>query len=77
MSAFGAVPGLTIFTLASVMLLGATYLGCATFISFSGEAQRSWPKVVIPVMLVFTLTTCLALISAIAENQFVNRVTGG
>ncbi|HVC23015.1 MAG TPA: hypothetical protein VNH82_06275 [Candidatus Dormibacteraeota bacterium] len=77
MSAFGAVPGLTIFTLASVMLLGAAYLGCAAFISFSGEAQRSWPKVVIPVMLIFTLTTCLALISTIAENQFVNRVTGG
>lgn len=77
MSAFGAVPGLTIFTLASVMLLGVAYLGCATFLSFSGEAQRSWPKLVIPVMLIFALVTSLALISAIAENQFVNRVTGG
>jgi biotin transporter BioY len=77
MSAFGEVPGLTIFTLASVMLLGATYLGCAAFISFSGEAQRAWKKVVIPVLLMFILTTALALISAIAENQFVNRITGG
>jgi hypothetical protein len=77
MSAFGAVPGLTIFTLASVLLLGATYLGAAAYISFSGEAQRSWQRVVVPVLLMFTLTTALALISAIAENQFMTKITGG
>lgn len=77
MAAFGAVPGLTIFTLASVMILGACYLGCATFISFSVTAQRSWQKVLIPVFLIFSLTTALALISTIAENQFVTHVTGG
>lgn len=77
MSIFGAVPGLTIFTLASVFVLGATYLGCAAYISFSREGQLSWQRVAIPVFLMFALTTAFALISAIAENQFVNRVTGG
>jgi Na+/phosphate symporter len=77
MSAFGAVPGLTIFTLASVFMLGATFLGCATYISFSREGQASWRRVAIPVLFMFGLTTALALISAIAENQFVNRITGG
>ncbi|MGC2190794.1 MAG: hypothetical protein WA751_00460 [Candidatus Dormiibacterota bacterium] len=77
MSIFGAVPGLTIFTMASVLVLGATYLGCATYISFSRSGQITWQKVAIPVLLMFSLTTAVALLSAIAENQFVNRITGG
>jgi hypothetical protein len=77
MSAFGAVPGLTIFTLASVIVFGATYLGAATWITHSGEAQRSWKYVAVPVVFMFGLTLAFALISAIAENQFVNRLTGG
>jgi len=76
MSAFGAVPGLTIFTLASVMLLGATYLGAATYLSFAGDSARTWRAVVAPVVLMFALTVALALISCIAENQFISRISG-
>jgi hypothetical protein len=77
MSAFGAVPGLTIFTLASVMVLAACYLGVATYICWADAGHRHWKVAALPVLGLFVLTTCFALISAIAENQFVTRVTGG
>ncbi|MHB1526884.1 MAG: hypothetical protein ACYDEA_01210 [Candidatus Dormibacteria bacterium] len=77
MSAFGSVPGLTILTMALVLLLGGTFLTTAVFVSFSSAAQRSWKVVVIPVAFMFVLTMGLALISAIAENQFATRITGG
>ncbi|MGH7758452.1 MAG: hypothetical protein ACREN7_03985 [Candidatus Dormibacteria bacterium] len=77
MGAFGHVPGLTIFTLASVIVLGAAYLASATYLSFAVAAHRTWRVAVLPVLGIFVLTTCLALISAIAENQFVTRITGG
>lgn len=77
MSAFGAVPGLTIATLAAVIVLAVGYLGAAAYVSFAGDGQTAWKRVVVPVVLLFMLTTAFALISAIAENQFVNRVTGG
>ncbi|HEY6538434.1 MAG TPA: hypothetical protein VI138_05265 [Candidatus Dormibacteraeota bacterium] len=77
MAAFGAVPGLTIFTLAAVIILGGTYLGAAYYVSFAGAGQSVWKRAIVPVCLMFVLTTVLALLSAIAENQFVNRVTGG
>ncbi|MGH7641235.1 MAG: hypothetical protein ACREOL_10080 [Candidatus Dormibacteria bacterium] len=77
MGAFGHVPGLTIVTLASVMLLGVTYLGCATIISWSREGQAIWKAVVFPVLFMFALTVALVLVTAIAENQFANRITGG
>ncbi|MGC1184374.1 MAG: hypothetical protein WBA31_04375 [Candidatus Dormiibacterota bacterium] len=77
MSAFGAVPGLTIMTLAAVMLLAGGYLGAATYVGFSTDGQHAWKRVAIPVVFLFALTVAFALISAIAENQFVNRVTGG
>jgi hypothetical protein len=77
MSAFGAVPGMTIFTLALVMLLGGTYLVTAAFLSWSGGAARAWKVVVMPVMFMFAITVALALITAIVENQFHTRITGG
>jgi hypothetical protein len=76
MDVFGAVPGMTILTMALVLILGATYLGAATYISHSGDAQRSWKFVVLPVIFMFILTDCVALASMIVENQFVTRVTG-
>ncbi|HVC23287.1 MAG TPA: hypothetical protein VNH82_07685 [Candidatus Dormibacteraeota bacterium] len=76
MPVFGAVPGMTILTMALVLVLGATYLGAATFISHSGGAQRSWKFVVIPVVFMFLLTDTVALIAMIVENQFVTRITG-
>ncbi|MGA8206868.1 MAG: hypothetical protein WB867_02390 [Candidatus Dormiibacterota bacterium] len=77
MSAFGAVPGLTIITLASVMVMGFAYLAAATYISWSDSGHRHWKVATLPVLGLFALTTCFALIAAIAENQFVTRVTGG
>ncbi|HUY10452.1 MAG TPA: hypothetical protein VMW80_13595 [Candidatus Dormibacteraeota bacterium] len=76
MDVFGAVPGMTILTMALVLMLGATYLGTAAFISHSGGAQRSWKFVVIPVIFMFFLTDFVALTAMIVENQFVTRVTG-
>lgn len=76
MSVFGAVPGMTIFTMAAVILLGVTYLGTAALLSFSGEAQRAWRPVLAPIIFLFVLTTVAALISAIVENQFITRITG-
>lgn len=76
MSAFGAVPGMTILTMASVILLGVAYLGTAALLSFSGEAQRAWRPVLVPVISLFAITTAFALISAILENQFITRITG-
>ncbi len=77
MSAFGSVPGLTIFTLALVLILGGGYLATAAYLSFSIAAHRTWKVAVLPVTGLFLLTTAVALISAIAENQFTTRVTGG
>jgi hypothetical protein len=76
MPAFGAVPGMTILTMALVLMLGATYLGAAAFISHSGGAQRSWKFVVLPVVFMFFLTDTVALISMIVENHYVTRITG-
>jgi hypothetical protein len=77
MSAFGAVPGLTIITLASVMVLCFVYLAAATYICWADSGHRHWKVATLPVLGLFALTTCFALIAAIAENQFVTRVTGG
>jgi len=77
MSAFGAVPGLTIITLASVFVLGAGYLAAATYVCWSESGHRRWHFAALPVVGLFALTTCCALIAAIAENAFVTRVTGG
>ncbi|MGH7665784.1 MAG: hypothetical protein ACREN1_00485 [Candidatus Dormibacteria bacterium] len=77
MSAFGAVPGLTIFTMGSVIVLGVVYLVAATYVCYAGDGRPTWKFAAIPVALVFALTTALALISTIAENQFVTHVTGG
>ncbi|MGH7691279.1 MAG: hypothetical protein ACREOA_01025 [Candidatus Dormibacteria bacterium] len=77
MSAFGAVPGLTIFTLAAVMMLAVVYLVAATYVCYAGDGRPTWKFAAIPIALVFALTTVLALLSTIAENQFVTHVTGG
>jgi hypothetical protein len=77
MSAFGAVPGLTIVTLASVMVMGACYLGVATYVCWSDSGHHHWRAAALPVVGLFAITTCFALIAAIAENAFVTRVTGG
>ncbi|HVC39710.1 MAG TPA: hypothetical protein VNH20_07060 [Candidatus Dormibacteraeota bacterium] len=76
MPVFGAVPGMTILTMGLVIVLGATYLGTAAFLSHSGGAQRSWKFVVLPVIFMFFLTDTVALISMIVENQYVTRITG-
>ncbi|MGH7610110.1 MAG: hypothetical protein ACREOD_09305 [Candidatus Dormibacteria bacterium] len=77
MGAFGNVPGLTIFTMASVIILGGAYLATATYLSFAVAAHRTWRVAVLPVIGIFLLTTCFALITSIAANQFITRVTGG
>ncbi|HVB13774.1 MAG TPA: hypothetical protein VNH38_03330 [Candidatus Dormibacteraeota bacterium] len=76
MGVFGAVPGMTIATMALVLMLGATYMGTVAFISHSGGAQRSWKFVVIPVIFMFFLTDAVALAAMIVENQYVTRITG-
>ncbi|MFZ0168209.1 MAG: hypothetical protein WA695_03910 [Candidatus Dormiibacterota bacterium] len=76
MAVFGSVPGMTILTMASVLMLGATFLGAAVYITHSGEAQRAWKPVIVSVMIMFVLTDLFALSAAIVENQFVTRVTG-
>jgi hypothetical protein len=76
MSVFGSVPGMTILTMASVLLLGATFLGAAIYVTHSGEAQRAWKAVLLPVIFMFVLTDLFALSAAIVENHFVTRITG-
>lgn len=76
MAVFGAIPGMTILTMALVLMLGATYLGAVIFLTHSGGAQRSWKFVVLPVIFMFFLTDFVALTAMIVENQFVTRVTG-
>lgn len=77
MPAFGAVPGLTVFSTACVVLLGACYLGVAAVISQSESARRIWKRLATVVVLMFALTTAVVLITTIVENQYTTRITGG
>lgn len=77
MSIFGTVPGLTVFSVACVVLLGGTFVGVATLLSESVSAQRVWKPLVISVVLMFALTTAIVLIATIVENQNMTRITGG
>ncbi|HVA21881.1 MAG TPA: hypothetical protein VNN74_07280 [Candidatus Micrarchaeia archaeon] len=76
MGIFGAVPGLTIFAIASVFCMAIAYVAGAALLSFGGTMQRA-RIAVLTVSILFTLTTVVALLAAIEEGGFATRVTGG